>query len=199
MALNGKTFKEVSEILERVKLVHSLDCDRLENLKEIMTHWLFSTISQDLKSKLSELLDRVDKYQIIRSATEHKIHNVIRNEVEKTHHVDIGSSGGGPLFRLLIAGKMVSVIWLKEALLLGLHPRDFVRKETQKWGEGIMIEASSVGSKIKKLSVFESLYEDVLREVEKDSLYVEERRQRARLIDELEAFLEQIKVFVNLE
>ena len=39
----------------------------------------------------------------------------------------------------------------------------------------------------------------VLHKVEEEPLFREEKEQRARLIDELEEFLKQIKAFVNLE
>lgn len=194
----GPIFKDLNEILESVKLVHPWDWAILENLKGMRTHYLFFTVRQNLKSKFSELLDRIEKYHRIYLATEIKLQKIIRKETEKVYHVDVGSDARAIFLRLLIGEITVASITLRQALFQGIDPKDFVRTEKQKWGKDILIDVS-IGGKKNNLSDFKSLYKLVLHEIEKEPLYVEEKKQRARLIDELEAFLEQIKVFVNLK
>lgn len=195
----GPIFKDLSEILESVKLVDRWDWDILGDLKGIRTHYLFFTISQDLKNKLSELLNRVEKYQTILIATETMLQNIVREETKKVYHVDVGFDARGIRLSLLIGEITVSEITLQQILFLDIAPKDFVRTETEKWGKGILVKVSIRGEKSDNLSDFESLYKLVLPKIGKEPLYTEERKQRARLINELEAFLEQIKVFVNLE
>jgi len=191
----GPIFKEISKILEGVELVQNW---YLENLKGIMAHYLFFTVKQNLKTKLSELLDRVEKYGKIRWTTELMVQDIMRKEIEKSYQVDIGSDMYAAILRLLIGKPMVSAITLKETLFRDIAPKDFMRTETEKWGEGISVEVT-IGGRQKSLSDFESLHEHVLHEIEKESLYIEEKKQRIRLINELEKFLDQIKAFINLE
>lgn len=195
----GPIFMGVSDMLERVDLVQYFDWTMLDDLKGVMTHYLFFTIKQDLKSKFSELLNRVEKYQKIRRATEIMLQDVIRKEIEKAYSVDIGTNESTPGIGLRIGKINVAWITLRQTLLRGIEPRDFVRTETEKWGKDLQIEVSIGGKKSSDLSDFESLCGNVLHEVEGEPLHREEKEQRSRLVDELEAFLEQVKVFINLE
>lgn len=126
------------------------------------------------------------------------LRDIIRKEIEKAHQLDIGTNENTPNLGLLIGKIHVSSITLRTALLRSIEPRDFVTTEMQKWGKDALVEVS-IGNKKGDLSDFESLYEAVLHEVEKESLYREEKEQKIRLINELEAFLERIKIFANLE
>jgi len=194
----GPMFEGLSEILERVKSVQPLVWEMPESLKAVRAHYLFFTIRQDLRSELSAILDRFDKYERIRRATEIMIQGTIRKEIEKAYHVDIGLIEYAPDLTLLIGQIHVAGINLMRALLQGIEPRDFVRMETEKWGKDMPVEVS-IGAKKGDLGDFESLYKAVLHKVEEEPLFRDEKEQRARLIDELEEILEQIKAFVNLE
>lgn len=192
-------FREVSEILESIKSVQYSNWEARQNLKELMANHLFFTIKQNLKDKLSEILDRVEKYETIQAATRSPIYDIIREETEKTHKIDIGIDMRAILLRLLIHDVTVDEITLDRTLLQGITPKGFVRRLTEKWGKDIVIEASIGGKKSNNLNDFESLYDSVLQKVEKESIYHEEKKQRMRLVDELEAFLKQIRPYVILE
>jgi hypothetical protein len=194
----GPIFMEISEILEVTKLFKYHDYSSVENLKQVMNDYLFFTIKQDLKSKLSALIERLETYRSIQYAAEMIFRDITIEEVKKAFKVDIGSDANQIFLRSLIGATMASAISFKEAVFLKLAPKDFVRKEKEKWGEDIQIEVRIGGQSISS-DDFESLYGLVLGKMEKESLYLEEKRQRMRLIQELEHFLEQIKDFVNLQ
>lgn len=98
----GPIFMEVSEILKSVESVGYSDWSMGEKLREIMVHYLFFTIRGDLKNKLSELLDRFEKYQNVRRATELTLQGIIRKEAERTHELDIGTNENTPSLGLLV-------------------------------------------------------------------------------------------------
>ena len=191
----GPIFMEVSAILEDVQQAKSIDWGISEKLKGVMAHYLFSTINQDLRTKLSQVLDRFEKYERIRRAAELVLQEIIKKEMETVYHVDIGMGEHIPSIGLFIGKIQVAWITLMRSLLVRMEPQDFVRTENQKWGNGVLVNVSGIPN----LSDFELLYERLLNEIEKEPIYVEEKKQRTLLEDELKAFLEQIKVFVNLE
>ena len=194
----GPIFMDISRILENVRLFQNPNSSSEENLKEIMDDYLFFTIKQDLKSKLSGLMDRLEKYQRVRYAAEEKFGDIAREIVKTTFKVDIGSDVSQISLRILIGKVMASGITLKEVVFRELSPKDFAGEEKKKWGNDIQIDVRNLSEKGNSLDGFESLYTLVLRKSRKESLYMEEKKQRILLIQELENFLEQIKPYVNL-
>lgn len=194
----GPIFMDISRILENVRLFQNPNSSSEENLKEIMDDYLFFTTKQDLKSKLSRLMDRLDKYQRVRYAAEEKFGDIAREIVKTTFKVDIGSDVSQISLRILIGKVMASGITLKEVVFRELSPKDFAGEEKKKWGNDIQIDVRNLSEKGNSLDGFESLYTLVLRKSRKESLYMEEKKQRILLIQELENFLEQIKPYVNL-
>jgi len=192
----GPIFREMSKILESVRSGYLDDFSR--DLKKIMVDYLFFTIKQNLKDNLTELLDRVNKYRTIHLATEVLVQDVMRKEISKSWHIEIGNAPDGAVLRLLIGKVMTSAISLKETLFLNITPKDFMRKETEKWGKDVSVEVRA-GGMLRNLNDFEFLHEHLIHEIEKEPLYIEEKKQRVRLVNELEAFLGKIKVFVIIE
>ena len=92
---------------------------------------------------------------------------------------------------------IVGSITLEQAIMQRVHPSDFTNAKKKVWGEDIFIEVSIRGQK-KNIGDFESLYATVLKEMETEPLFREEERQRKSLIEELEAFLNQIRVFITV-
>lgn len=192
----GPMFKGLSEILEYVESVQYLQQGTTGSLERVLTHYLFPTIRHDLRQKFSLILDRFEKYQSIRRATEVMIRDTLKEEIAQVHNVDIGTNENTPSISLLI-GK-IHVAWspLIRILLRRLDPQQFVRIETEKWGKA-QVEVS-IGGKKGSLNDLQSLYKTVLHRVETEHLFQEEKEQKARLIEELADFLSQIKAFVNL-
>jgi hypothetical protein len=197
----GPIFEELSEFLESVRSVQDLSWEMPESLKGVMGHYLYFTIKQELRNEISEILDRFEKYVSIRRATEVMLRDLIKTAIIKDYQVDIGSVAAENMPHISPRlGKIhVAVSSLITLILQDMKPRDFITKATKKWGEDLILEVSIGGKTEGSLSGFESVYNDVLREAEKNSLYIEEKKQRKRLINELEAILGQVRVFVDLE
>jgi hypothetical protein len=92
---------------------------------------------------------------------------------------------------------MIAALGLKQSVFLGISPKDFVREQTAKWGTSIplKIDCSLVNQDI---DVYESLYTNVLNQIEKNPLFIEEKNQRMRLLEQLEKFSQKIRPLVNL-
>jgi gas vesicle protein len=197
----GPMFMETSKTLEALKSFQR-NYGSLGNLKNLTDTYLFFTIGQDLKSRFSEVMDRFEKYPTVRFAAETALEDAVKEEVEKTFVVKIvGSSGGAEYdyIRLLMGKIMASALDLKSAIFLKLAPRDFIKKEKEKWGKDIQVEVSLVGIPKAKntLDEFESLYLSILAKMEKEPLYLTEKEQRTRLTIELENLIKQIEPFVK--
>lgn len=192
----GPMLMNISKILEALKQFRH-DHESLANLKGLTDDYLFFVIKQDLKNRFAEVISKLENYQSVRYAAELAFVDVIREGVKKVFEVDMGSNSNQPLLRLLIGKVMVSAISLKEAVFLELAPKDFVRTEKEEWGKDILIEVTIGGKKSNRLQDFESLYALVIDEMRKEPLYAEEKKQRKRLIQELENLLEQTEAFVN--
>jgi hypothetical protein len=167
----------------------------------LMNDYLFLTIGQDLKNGWSEVLDSVGKYQKVRHAAELALNESVKQEVGKAFGVDTSRSSCGAEYvwlRLLMGIPMATALDLKSAIFLKRPPQDFIKKEKEKLGENIRIEANICGLE-KKLEDFEFLYASMLAKMEKDPYYLDERKQRIRLVKELNELIGQIEPFVKLE
>jgi len=194
----GPIFREISVILEDVESVQRPDWTATQKLDETMGNYLFYKIEQNLKNKLYALLDRYEKYQKIYSATEKKVLEVIRNAVIKEHKIPIQSGSSQVILRLEIEGLMVDSIALEQTLMQRVSPLEFVERVKKEFGEGVTIDVTIGGTK-KNLTDFEGLYIATLNILEKETLFTEELKQRKALLKKLDAFLEEIKVFIDLD
>ena len=196
----GPIFREMNEILESMELGKSPEWEITSRLKEMKTQYLFYNMRRDLKNKFYTLAEKLDKYQTIYSSTQTLVLHKIREAVEKFHHIDVGIGMGQVRLRLELLKDAIGLgsITLDEAILQGTNPSDFIRTKKKDWGEDIFIEVR-VGGKSKELSDFESLYENVLSEMEGEPLYREEKKQRQVLVEELKMFLNQIKNFITVQ
>lgn len=195
----GPIFMELSKILENVEEVRASEWGPSEKLKGIMADYLFFTIREDLKRRLSELIDRISKYETIRRAAQLMVQKNIRKELESQHQIDIGGNEDTPDISLRIGVMRVASITLMQVLFRDIKPREFVRLETQKWGTGVTVEVGIVGERSYSMDEFESIYSNVMSAIEGESLFREERKQRILLIDGLKAYLKEIQPFVNPE
>jgi hypothetical protein len=192
----GPMFMETSRILENVKFFQRTDYIAQDELKKLKDDYLFFTIEQGLKNRLSEVIDRFEKYQKVRLAAEYKLSQVAQQEVMDASGYNVGVSN--VFLNLLIGAIMVSTIDLSTAVFLGLTAQDFIKKEKEKWGEDSLVDVRFAGA-IGTLQQYESLYASLFAKMEKEPLYLTEKEQRVRLIKELENFLRLIEPFVKPE
>lgn len=192
----GPMFLETTRMFGEVKSHNSYS---LMNLDKVINDYLFFTIGQGLKSGLLEILGRFNKLETVRHAAELVLDDFVRQEVKQAFRVTISGSSSGADYvwlRLLVGKPMASSLNLKRAIFLKLAPRDFIKEEKESWGENVQIESSICGIE-GKLEEFESMYKSMLAKMEKEPLYLAEREQRIRLIEELRKLIEQIKPFVK--
>jgi hypothetical protein len=190
----GPMFMEISRILEVVKSFQSSEYNSQENLTKMKNDFLFSTIEQGLKSRVSDVIDRLEKYQKVRQAAEIRLNEISLREVMDASGFNLAASH---VFLISLIGEtMTNTVDLRTAIFLGLTSEDFIKKEKEKWGEDLQIEAKFVGVKT-TLKQYESLYASLLAKMEKEPLYLMEKEQRKRLIKELENLQDQVEPFVK--
>jgi len=195
----GPVFRGMSEILESIELGKGPDWEIMSKLKEMKTEYLFYNMKRDLKNRFYRLAERLDKYQTIHSSTQTLVLRKIRDAVKESQEVDVSVSLGQVRLGLDLLKDAVEVgsITLEQAILQKLRPSDFVRTKKGEWGEDLSIDVRVAG-KSKELNDIESLYEDVLSEMEGEPLYRKEKEQRKILIFELEGFLQQIEKHLEI-
>lgn len=193
----GPIFMEMSKILETIEQAKEPGWEITSILKDMKAQYLFYKMKRDLKNKFYSLVERLDVYQTIYSATELLLLRKIKEAIKESYGIDVGVSRGIARLGLDIVKDAVGVgsIMLEQALIQRMHPTEFIKAKKEAWGEDIFIEVT-IGREKKNTSNFESLYETVLRNVEKESLYQKEKKQREALITELKTFLRQIEDFV---
>ena len=196
----GPIFMMISEILESMEQVKRPEWEITNELEKMKTEYLFHNMKRDLKNKFSTLVERLEKYQTIYSSTQTLVLREIRDAVKKSHKMDVSVSLGQVRLHLEKVKDAITVgsITLEQSIMQRAHPSDFIRTKETVWGGDLFIEVR-IGGQAKELNDFESLYEDVLSEVEGEPFFREEERQRKALIEELEAFLSQIRVFITAE
>lgn len=194
----GPLYREISKILENLESIKRPDWEIGQNLKEEMDHYLFYKISPALKTRLNILLDRFEKYNALYLATENKVIDAIRNKVQKAFNVDIQRRSGAVSLTLEIEDVILDSIVLEQALIREVNPTVFVDECKSGWGEDISIKVYMGGTK-KNFDDFQSLYESVLKQVEKETVYKQEKIHRRILIAELGRFLKKIVVFLDID
>lgn len=195
----GPMLMATSRILEAVKLYQNpIFWNNQDNLKKLQDDYLFFTLKQDLKSRFTEVMDRLEKYQKILRAAEIALDAAALQYFGETLGITKGISGGAEnaYLRLLMGQTKASSLDMKSAIFLKMAPQDFIKKEKEKWGEGIQIDVS-IFDYSNRLEAFESMYASMLAKMEKEPLYMTEREQRTRLAKELENLIEQIEPFVK--
>ncbi len=194
----GPILMALSQIMEKIRSGEAYFSPSVtQDLDNVMNHYLFYMVSKDLKDRLYDLSKRVEKYEAINLAATNILNDSIKEKANRIYGIDIGSQD--PWIRIKLGNTQVEAISLKQTLHTNMTPSRFVENGAQKWGESISVDISISGTKENELSKFESLYELVLDDMRKTPLYVEERRQNTRLIEELEGVISQIKVLVNFE
>jgi hypothetical protein len=193
----GPIFTEISTITNGVEFAKTLDLYQLGKFKEVMNHYLYFTVKQELKRDLSELLDRCEKYENLRRATELMLQKIIRKEIEDTYHIDVDGSEHVPNVSLFFGEMQVAFITLIHMLLLRESVQNFLSNQNKKWQEDLKTEVNFGGGR-GTLDDFASMRERVLAAVKENVLYENEKKQRDLLVNALHKYLEQIKPFVNL-
>ena len=195
----GPIFREMSKVLEGLELVERPEWEITSELEEMKTEYLFYNMRRDLKNKFYTLVERLDKYQTIYSATQTLLLRKMKEVVKKSYKMDISVSLGQVYLHLekVKDAIIVGSITLEQAIMQRVHPNDFIKAKKKVWGEDIFIEVSIKRQK-KNIGDFESLYATVLKEMETEPLFREEEKQRQALVKELEIFLDQIKAFITV-
>lgn len=173
----GPIFREMNVGLESVGSALRPGWEVTQALEKTMNHYLFHKVGPGLKSRLRALLDRFEKYDTIRHATQTMVLRAIKDVVNKTHNIDISVQVGVVVLRLELQDMTVDSIYLEQALLQEMIPAEFVGTVKGRWGENTTVEVSIGGTK-KTLSDFESLYEAVLNMVRQEQLFQEEKKTK---------------------
>ena len=193
----GPILTEISGILENTRQFEYSDFMSIQRLKGITRDYLFLTYAdQDLKSGLSKLVNRIGIYEGFKSAARQIYGDIIPEEAKKTLGIDIGSGAYNIFLQLSVGKAVVSTILLHQAVFTNLNLKDFVETERKNYGIDMTVEAYIGGFK-RSLDDFELLYTHVSQKLERDSFCLEERKQRERLIADIEGFLEKLKGFVK--
>jgi len=196
----GPIFRELNEIsadIEDSQTYYLLEHSK--KLTEITAHYLFHNMKRDLISKFIAILDGLEKYESIHHATQTLVLQKIRDEVKKSYQLDIQISLGQVRLSLQVVEGAIQVgsIMLEKAILQRMHPEDFVRTKREEW-EDLFVKVW-IGGEKRSLEDFVSLYENVLNDLESEPLFQAEKKQRESIIQELEAFLKEIKTFITVE
>jgi hypothetical protein len=196
----GPIFREVSMILENLELCEKVELDATRKLEDEMRNYnyLFYKIPHDLKEKLYELVSRLENYTKIRYGAETKILEIIREAVIQAYKVDVNVRQSAVVLRMEIEYLDVATMSLEQALIQRITPKEFVERVTKEFGDNVAAKLSIGGSK-RAFDDFAKLYEIVMKKLENEPLYLEELKQRKALIRQSTAFLEQIKVFIDLD
>lgn len=196
----GPIFREMSKSLESVESGEGPKWDNIEELKEMMrNNFFFFKIRPDLKTRFYALVERLEKYHRIHSATVTLVLHKIKDAVAKFHKRDISVSLN--LVRLsldMVKGAIqLDSINLEQTILKRIPPSDFIKTAKEVWKDAVVNVWIAGGGK--KISDFEALHKTVLDEMEKELLCQTEKKERNSLIEELETFLNQIKDFITVQ
>jgi DNA gyrase/topoisomerase IV subunit A len=197
----GPILKNISLILKSVRgAEYGPALEGEESIEKIRADYLFYAVEKKLGKELSELLDKHEKYNRILSAATGILHDIIREETEKTLRIDIGSDARQVVIRLEVGKIIVTSLTLVEDILLEISPQEFIKTEREKWGENVFLTPRLYPkSEIFDMSMFESIYASVSDKMKNEPLFVEEKKMRMNLSVQMEKYLEDIKPFVSLE
>jgi len=191
----GPLFEQISDIWKKLESgSYWRDLSSATQLRKIKSHHLFSLASSELEENLSKIIESHEMYERIRNAKRLALNQVIVESVMKLCNVHIGLEDQLAL-RLCIGKAMVSSTSLRQSMFKQIRPEDFVVEEKRKYGN-VQIEFG-MGT-CKGLSAFQSIYDNVLKEIENDKVFVDEIEKRRKLIEELKDYSEKIKGCIKI-
>lgn len=194
----GPIFQGTSVLLEKVLEFEITTYPIVEPLKGLMDDYLFFTVAQKHRDDLAAIVDRYEKYTMVKYAAEGVVGKIVRQVVKENCDADIGHDTNSLFIRLLRADQMFEAITLKDALFLGILPSNFFDDGKTKWGGDLAVEMLVGSKRVVDLSKLDSLYNTILELVKEEPLVDEEKYQRKALVEALQSFLEQIKPLVLL-
>ncbi len=190
----GPIFTELSNILDNIKkgenpiMVNG-------NIEKVIKHYLFQTIETDLRVKIQTLITKIESYQQLHLATELMFQDKINDEIKKMFGIEVQNAD--VWVRTTIGRTIHDSISLIQMLFRNVHFEELLEKKTQERKTPMTLEFLIQGKDIPS-SDFRNLYENVIVEVGKNSLYVDERKERESLIKEIEMISKEIRKFINI-
>lgn len=190
----GPLLKQTSLLMDSVRNFEKyLVGDNTSNWTQIQKDHLFTSVTPNLQQEYSELSDQYTKYQAIRLCAEFALDKIIREEGKHLLIKDIDPSI--VYVRVLIGETQFGPpLTLSQSVFLGITPKDFVQKQTAKWGTIIPFRIDC--SLFKDIDTYELLYTNVLNQIKENPLFVEEKNQRMRLLAQYEDFSQKLKPLV---
>jgi hypothetical protein len=194
----GPLLKQTSQLVDSLRSFEKyVVVEGTENWTQIEREHLFYSVSRNLKHEYLALSDQYAKYQSMRFCAELALDRIIRKEGEHLLKKDIDPSV--VFIKVLIEETQFASLSLERGVFLGISPKDFVREQTAEWGTSIPfnIDCSFV-DRPRALDTYELLYTNVRNQIEKHPLFVAEKNQRMRLLQQLEDFSQKLRPLVNL-
>ena len=191
----GPLFEEISAISEKLGSASRWGSVSTRRLGEIKSHHLFSFVDPNLRENLSKIAESCEIYERMRNAKILALNDIIKEDVMEICKVNIGPEEQLVL-RLCIGKAMVSSTFLRECIFKQIEPKDLVAKESKKFGDNAKIEFEK--GACKGLSGFQSLYDNVMKRIENNQIFLDEIEKRQNLIEELRGYSEKIKSLIDI-
>lgn len=192
----GPLFEEISvisNVLEAGSVwEYTSAADRLSKIK---SNHLFSSANLEIREGLSKIIRECETYDRILNAERVSLDDDIRDTVMKICKVGL-KPADELVLRLSINKVMVSHIILRESVFRQINPEDFVEEEKKRFGDNVEIEFQE--GACEGLNAFQSLYDAVMKRVEENQIFQDEIQRRQNLIEELKAYSEKVKSYIDI-
>jgi hypothetical protein len=192
--------------LQKVETLKVFQSEDINNIEPLRDH-LYSSVPSDIQAEFSDLWDRLQKYGGIRYSVELALNKIVSEEMAKFSKESWDPTTAKPtkvicapdevLIRLDLNGAMVANLLLKQSLLLGSSPKDFVQKQTKRWGPILPLKTECYPNYL-NMDAYETLYANLHNQIENNMFFIEEKNQRKQLLEQLQQFSEKIRPHVNL-
>ena len=168
-----------------------------EKIKKIMDDYRFPTIKKDLRTKLSMIRKTIDVYEAIRNAAELIFNEKIYNEIKEKYEIADPGNPPNPFLTIYIQKSYIDTLGLRQAVFQQINPTDFLNSEKEKFGKNLSIDVT-IKSSGYEISDFEYLYSFMIRKMENEELFNEEKIRKSSLLEETEVILKEIKDLLTL-
>ena len=178
-------FQQIISILDNMKNLKPLLS--LEKLEEIRGNPLYWDLPEKIQVDLSQLADRLKKYQQLYGAANGPIERIIR-ETMKEHDLLEERATPNIAYRAFLDSSLVAFVPLYNGLLTGKTPRELLKSEIKDL-RNVKIQITVSGYTAKETQVVDETCKKALAKAKKEPIIQQFRKQHESLILRLNQML----------
>lgn len=189
----GPLFKAMNRIYE--VLQSSSGELKVEEMEEVMAHYLYFMVSEELRKIIETFASRIKRYLIIQGATEGVADKITKDVIRENLQIQ-RQRDASILYRLFVGSAHVKGVGLYEAILLGKTPKEIIDKESVEL-KGVSIDTLVGGYAYPDTEKVHSVCQMALEKMKINPMFQEREAERKLLANQAQTIIDYLKPFIG--